>query len=339
MLGVEQDVLETDLGMDRLKVAVIGLGKMGLLHSCILGIIPNVDVVALCDKSFVLRRVAKKLFTGSVVVDDIEKLYDLSLDCAYVTSPISTHFSIVKDLYSKSTICNVFVEKTLASSWDKANELCALSEKNLGVNMVGYMKRFSVTFSKAKSLLDEHILGELVSFKGSAYSSDFANLRQTSRGLLRGGVLSDLGSHIIDLALWFFGNFEVEGAMIKSIVDKNSEDDVNFKVKQSSLNGEFDVSWCKENYRLPSFTLTVHGSKGTLTVDDSHIVLDSSEKTSSILYKPDLSDNVAFLLGEPEYYREDEHFIKSILNGVKAESSFETSSKVDYIIDRVKKEV
>ena len=323
--------------MGKLKVAVVGLGKMGLLHSSILGIIPNVEVVALCDKSFVLRRIAKKLFKRSVVVDDLEKLQNFSLDCAYVTAPIPAHFPIVNDLYSKIAVSNVFVEKTLASSWNKADQLCTLSEKNRGVNMVGYMKRFSVTFSKAKNLLEDNILGELDSFKGSAYSSDFANINQASQSLSRGGVLSDLGSHIIDLALWFFGDLKVEDAIIKSSIN-NSEDEVSFKVSGSNLTGEFDVSWCKDNYRLPNFALTIHGSKGTLTVNDSNVIVESSGKKPLILYRPALNDNVPFLLGDPEYYREDDHFITSILNGNTAEPSFRTASKVDYIIDKVKEE-
>lgn len=324
--------------MRRLRVAIIGLGKMGLLHSCILGTIPSVELVALCDKSFVLRRIAKKLFKSTTVVNDVARLSNLNIDCAYVTAPIPAHYPIINALYSQNITRNIFVEKTLASSWNKANELCALSEKTPGVNMVGYMKRFSVTFSKAKSLLTENVLGELISFKGSAYSSDFASCNQASKALARGGVLSDLGSHIIDLAIWFFGEFEVEKATIKPSVDENSEDDVNFKVKRSSLIGEFDISWCKDNYRLPNFGLTVHGSKGTLSVNDYNLVLESSEGKQSIWYRPDLNDNVTFLLAEPEYYREDEHFITSILNGDKAEPNFETASKVDYIIDKIKKE-
>ena len=325
--------------MHKLKVAVIGLGKMGLLHSCILGTFPNVEVAALCDKSLMLRRIAKKLFKDSImVVDDVEKLSNLSLDCAYVTTPIPTHFPIVNALYSNNISSNVFVEKTLASSWVKANELCQLPEKTYGVNMVGYMKRFSTTFSKAKSLLAEHVVGELVSFKGSAYSSDFANCGQATKAISRGGVLSDLGSHIIDLALWFFGEFEAENATIESLQDKYSEDAVNFKVKGSSIVGEFDISWCKDNYRMPNFSLTITGSRGLLTVNDYNIVLQTSEGKQSIWYKPDLNDNVAFLLGEPEYYREDEHFIKSILNNTHADPNFKTASKVDYIIDKVKKE-
>ena len=75
-----------------------------------------------------------------------------------------------------------------------------------------------------------------------------------------------------------------------------------------------------------------------MTVNDSNVIVESSGKKPLILYRPALNDNVPFLLGDPEYYREDDHFITSILNGDKAEPSFRTASKVDYIIDKVKKE-
>ena len=323
--------------MDRLKVAIIGLGKMGLLHSCILNTIPTVEVIAFCDKSTMLRRVAKKLFKHSIVVDDVEKLNDLSLDCAFVTAPIPAHFPIVKTLYSKNIVYNVFVEKTLASSWNKANELCALPKES-GVNMVGYMKRFSSTFTKARNLLSENILGDLISFHGTAFSSDFAACSKSSKGISRGGVLSDLGSHIIDLALWFFGDFKVEKALIKSIIGENSEDSVNFMVRKLGISGEFDISWCKENYRMPNFGLTVNGTNGVLTVNDYNVVLEPTGGKPVQWYRPELNDNVPFLLGEPEYYREDEHFIRSILTGRKAEPSFKTASKVDQVIEQVKQE-
>jgi hypothetical protein len=54
-------------------------------------------------------------------------------------------------------------------------------------------------------------------------------------------------------------------------------------------------------------------------------------------YRHDLDDKVNFLLGVPEYYREDEYFVKSALSGNTTEPSFFNASKVDYIIDQVKK--
>ena len=324
--------------MDNLKVAIIGIGKMGLLHSSILSTIPGVEVAALCDKSYVLRRIAKKLFKNSTIKDDVAKLSNLSLDCAYVTAPIPAHFPIINALYSNNITRNIFVEKTLASNSQRANEICELSEKYPGVNMVGYMKRFSVTFLKAKRLLNDNALGDLLSFQGSAYSSDFVDCTESMNTLSRGGVLSDLGSHVIELALWFFGEFVVEKAEIKSLIGEKSEDYAHFRVKNSNLSGEFDISWCKDNYRLPSFSLTIQGTQGTLSVNDFNLVLDSSEGKHSVWYRPDLNDNVPFLLAEPEYYREDERFIASVLKSQIAEPDFKTASKVDHIIDFVKKE-
>jgi len=49
-----------------------------------------------------------------------------------------------------------------------------------------------------------------------------------------------------------------------------------------------------------------------------------------------LNDNVGFLLGAPEYFREDEAFIKSILEGRVVEPTFLTASKVDYLIEQAR---
>jgi threonine dehydrogenase-like Zn-dependent dehydrogenase len=66
--------------MGRLRVAVVGLGKMVLLHASILSVMPSVEVIALCDKSWLLLKFVKKLFKKAQAVDDVEKLADLDLD-------------------------------------------------------------------------------------------------------------------------------------------------------------------------------------------------------------------------------------------------------------------
>jgi predicted dehydrogenase len=325
--------------MDRFKAAIVGLGKMGLLHASILNIMPNVELSALCDKNFLLLRFAKKLFKSVKVVDDVAKLSNLNIDFVYVTTPIPTHFPVVKTIYLNEVTRNLFVEKTLASSWEKAKELCNLAQKFRGVNMVGYMKRFSCTFRKARSLLDQGILGELDYFDAHAYSSDFSKFQ---RGLkmagFRGGVLGDLGSHVIDLALWFFGDLEVESAIMNSMTDGSCEDSAHFAVRKKGLKGKFDISWCMNNYRLPHFELAITGREGIMKVNDDALELKLNNGASSLWYKQSLGDNVDFLLGEPEYYREDEFYFKSITNANNAEPSFESASKVDYVIEQVKKE-
>lgn len=261
-----------------------------------------------------------------------------NIDAVYITTPIPSHFSVAQAVFANGIARNIFIEKTLASSYDKAHELCELARDSGGTNMVGYMKRSAVTFGKAKELLDEGILGQLHSFDAYAYSSDFAvaNGRSKIPGA-RGGVIEDLGSHVIDLALWFFGDLEVRTARLRSLTGSDSVDYAQFEVEgPKGLVGQFDVSWCKPEYRMPEFGLVIKGDKGKLTVNDDEVVLDT-KLNSEKWYRQDLGDNVDFLLGDPEYCREDKEFVISVLNRRKCEPDFLTAAKVDRIIEQSKR--
>ena len=321
-----------------LDVAVVGLGKMGLLHSCILNVLPNVRLVAVCDKSNLIRRVGKKVFKRARLLDDIDKLADVKVDAVYVTTPIPSHFFIAKALYSKRIAPNLFVEKTLASNYGQAKEMCSLAKDSGGVSMVGYMKRFGVTYQKARDLLQKQALGEVDSFDAYAYSSDFAEVKEGS-GVAgaRGGVLEDLGSHVVDVALWFFGDLEVASALVESVTSEGCEDSASILARGiGELKGRFSISWCKKEYRMPEFGLTVHGSNGVLRVNDDALELDLDKGSLKKWYRHDLNDNVGFLLAAPEYFREDEAFVRSILGGAVVEPTFLTASKVDYFVEQAR---
>jgi predicted dehydrogenase len=326
------------LGKEKLRVAIIGLGKMGLLHSSILNVLPNAELVALCDRSAVILRFSKKIFgrAGVHVVRDIEELSGLDLDCVYVTTPIFSHSAVVKRVYLSGIARNLFVEKTLASSYGKSKELCELAQRFGGINMVGFMKRFSVTFRKAKDLLAQKSLGEVASFEGYAYSSDFLGINKDSKKVaLRGGALRDSGCHVIDLALCFFGDLQVNSADPQPLTQQ-AQNSVCFSVRTlNGLKGKFSVSQSMENYRLPEMGLLIKGSRGVMKVNDDELDLKLNDGKSSTWYRHDLNDNVDFWLGEPVYFREDQYFIESILNGRNAEPSFQDASKVDQIIDQI----
>jgi predicted dehydrogenase len=332
--------LEILIGKE-LRTAVVGLGKMGMLHASILNTIPTVNLVAACDKSTLMIRLYRKVFSraGITVVGNLDRLRDFDLDVVYVTTPISSHSYVAKSVYAQGIARNLFVEKTLASTYDQAKELCELARIQGGANMVGYMKRFTVTFRKAKDLIDQEILGDPISFDAYAYSSDFSEFARGSNvSGSRGGVLMDLGSHVIDLALWLFGDFEVESAELKSLNSSGSEDYAFFEVKVSDhLEGRFQVSWCMTDYRMPSFSLVVRGTKGNLTVNDDQVKLKLNDGTERKWYRHDLDDHVDFMLGTAEYSREDKHFIEALAGKRATESTFLSASKVDFIIDEVKR--
>jgi len=326
------------LTSESLRIGVVGLGKMGLLHASILNILPGVELAAVCEKGSFTRKLVKKVLNGIPVVGDVSEFSGLNLDAVFVTTSTLSHFSVAKTVYQRQIARHLFIEKPLTSTYIQSKELCDLAARNGGVNMVGYLRRFMVTFMKTKELLVQDSIGELVSFDITAFSSDFSTIRGNPQpSMARGGVLRDLGSYAIDLSLWLFGDLQLDSAKIRSITGEGAEDSGHITVhrKSDALQGSISVSWCKEGYRMPEVNLTIKGTKGTIEVNDDRVSLALANGDNSVWYRHDLNDNVKFWLGGPEYYREDAFFLKSAMSGSIAEPSFETAAKVDLFIDSV----
>jgi len=316
---------------NELNIGIIGMGKMGLLHASIVNTIPNTRLSAIYDKSPVLKRFAGKALNDIQVTDNFDEFAGVNYDAVYVTTPIPTHFSIVEDIYARRMTRNIFVEKTLTASYEQSAMLCLKAKSAGGVTMVGYMSRFAPTFRKAHELLlKDGAIGNPVGFQAYAYASDFVGVKGKSLPG-KGSPTSDLGAHIIDMSLWFFGELQVEPSTTAQL-----ENGSHFTVRTpQGLTGEFDISWAKPGYRLPEFGLAITGTKGVITVNADAVKLEKIGGVVTIWHRQDFQDNVPFLLGAPEYYREDAHFISAILEGSSAEPDFVTAAKVDLLIDRV----
>ena len=312
---------------------------MGLLHASLLNVIPGVELVALCDKSTLMNRLFKRVFKGTEIgiVNDFNKLSELSPDAVYVTTPISSHSFIIKSLYAEKITRNIFVEKTLALSYVQAEELCGAARSVDSITMVGYMKRFNVVFGKAKELLTQGNLGEPLSFTASAYSSDFLGMTKGGESSTsRGGAVRDLGCHVIDLAFWLLGDLEVHEVTSVEKTEAGSETSIAFTVAApAGVTGQFDISQRKPNYRMPEFGLTIECEKGKIQVNDDRLLLTSADGAVKKWFRQDLHDNVYFSMGEAEYFRENQQFVNSVLTNQKCEPSFDTAAKVDNFIDQL----
>jgi len=329
------------MSKETLRIGVVGMGKMGLLHASILNLLPGVQLAAVCEKSGITRKLLKKIFSGIPLVDDVNKFADLDLDVVYVTTPISTHYNVAKTVCKERFAKHLFIEKPLTSNYSESKELSELMNQSGGANMVGYLRRFMVTFRKAKDLLSQNAIGEPVSFTLNAFSSDFYGMHDNPKiSIARGGVLRDLGSYAIDLATWFFGDMKVISAATESLTGAGAEDAVHFTATRDldALQGDFAVSWCVDGYRMPEVIFTIKGSKGSIEANDDRVSLNLNDGKATTWYRHNLNDDVQFWLGGPEYYRENAYFVKSIRDNLVAEPSFETASKVDYLIETIQKE-
>jgi predicted dehydrogenase len=322
---------------EKLKVGVVGMGKMGIMHAGILNVIPGVELTGVCEPAKLTNRILKKVFKKALVAKSVSEFSNLDLDALFITTPTITHYRVVKEIIESGLVKNLFVEKPLSTGYMESKELSDLIRGH-GVGMVGYVRRFMVTFIKAKELLDLGVIGQPVTFKINTNSSDFYGTKDPTVSIARGGVMRDLGCYPIDLLLWYFGKCNIESASIESITGPGAVDAAQFAVKggQDAPSGQVSVSWCAEGYRMPEVEFSIVGSKGSLLANDDFVRLEVDKKTFTY-YRLNLNDNTAFWLGAPEYYREDECFIKNIRQKVGGQPNFDSAAEVELVIEEVER--
>jgi predicted dehydrogenase len=320
------------------NVAVIGFGKMGILHSGVVNAIPDCQVRAICEREGLLVKVARAVLPKSIVFykDHLEMLAKEELDAIFVTTPIHTHVPLITDIARNNEGLSIFVEKPLAATYEQAQTACDAVSNLTGMYMVGFQKRFSPVFQRAREFIKKALLGELLFFRAYSFSSDILSRGSSWRSRKgTGGVLLDLAPHLLDILLWFFG----EPSTIESVRRRIYSDDVDDYVHavmsfKSGMKGSIDACWCIKNYRLPEISIEVYGEKGVMTVSDDFVRLTESGKRQT-LYRQSFDTSVSFLLADPEYTMQDEAFLAGVRSRVKPRIDFSEAAKVNAIIDRI----
>jgi len=314
------------------KIAIVGFGKMGILHAALLNTMPDTRVIAICEKKPLVCAFARKIMGNIVIISELSELRKFPLDAAFIATPPETHYPVIKTLFEEGITKNIFTEKPLSTSLCESEKICDLVKEE-SVVMAGYNRRFSVTFKKAREILEKDILGKITDFEAYAYSSYLARIKTKPNKLISEGVLKDLGCHAIDLAIWFFGGLDVLSFEQASKGNHAWNDSASLMVKnKEGVSGQVKASWCKQEYRLPEIGLIIHGNLGTLAVNDDKVELHVGTRYQT-WYRHDLSDNVGFFLGKSDYYFEDEAFIRAVKHKMTIMPDFQAACKVDKIIE------
>lgn len=228
---------------NRRRYLIVGLGNQGRKRSAILGESANISVdPAAPDADFhSLEQVNLELF-----------------DTAFVCTPESEKFAVVSYLLTRGK--HVLVEKPLLLSDRQFNELEAIQEDSGATLYVAFNHRFEPHIVALKNLLSEGKLGRVYTASihyGNGTALDVARSPWRDSGL---GVVSDLGSHALDLVDYFWG---LNGRAIQFIQGKSYENE-SFDFARLCLTGDPAIavevtllSWKND------FHIVVRGSEGT----------------------------------------------------------------------------
>jgi predicted dehydrogenase len=130
--------------MNRLRMAVVGVGHLGQAHARILASMSEIELVGVVDTNYqqaelVANRHQTKAFT------DYSLLFD-RIDAVSIVVPTTYHHQVAKAFLEKSI--PVLVEKPITISVEEADELITLAEKKQVPFQVGHIERFNPAFEE-----------------------------------------------------------------------------------------------------------------------------------------------------------------------------------------------
>ncbi|WP_432985884.1 Gfo/Idh/MocA family oxidoreductase [Dactylosporangium sp. CA-233914] len=190
-----------------LRVGLLGYGLAGsAFHAPLISTTPGLRLDAVVTASPERQAAAAQRYPGARIVERAEELWSAGLDAVVVASPNRTHAPLARAALEAGL--SVVVDKPLTATAAEGEELAALAAERGLLLTVYQNRRWDGDFLTARKLVEGGELGRVLRFE-----SRFDRWRPVPKGGWResgdpaeaGGLLYDLGSHLVDQALQLLG--------------------------------------------------------------------------------------------------------------------------------------
>jgi predicted dehydrogenase len=294
------------------RIGVIGLGTVAqLVHLPNFSKIKNAEVTAVAEiKSHRLMTVADKFNIPHKYKNYKDLLENSDVDAVIITTPTSQHKEIAIDCLNAKK--DVLIEKPIARTYTEAKSIVDAAEKNNCKLMVGMNLRYRPDLMLIRTLINAGEIGQPFYLKCSwvrrQSSSENWFMKREEAG---GGVLLDLGIHLLDVALWLLDNPEVNSVSTQNYYQssKNLEDtSLSFIRCSNSSIINLESSWSLADDK-DSFNISVYGSKGSISTTPFKLYKRIGEENVDL--KPSMTESPSQLF-KKSYLNELKSFIGAI---------------------------
>lgn len=275
------------------------------------------------------------------------------LDAVAVVTPPDLHYEMTMTALDAGL--HVLCEKPLAYNVQQAREMYETAQKKGVVHLTYLTWRWRPHIRYIKELIEEDYIGRCFSlrlswvagfWRDNEYSWRVDNKRSS-------GILSELGTHMIDMARWFAGDIDEVSSHLATFYERQGfverpQDNANDSAMltlQFSSGAHANIYVSAVSYvadRGGDFKLELYGEQGTL---EAHLTLSggeingarSDEKEMKTLSIPDhIWGDLDRTNGAFVNFSGDQYFIDSILQGQPASPSFYDGWKAQEVIGAAK---
>jgi predicted dehydrogenase len=196
-----------------IRVGLVGFGMAGrVFHAPLLSSVEGLELTAVMERS---TNKAAERYPGITVYRSLESmLADSSLGLFVVATPNATHYELAKQILCAGK--NVVVDKPMTMTSAEAAELIGLAKTHKALLAPFFNRRWDSDFLTVQKLLHEGALGRLVALESRFDRWRPARLteRLWKEDVDSGGMLQDLGPHLVDQPLVLFGLPEAVSAEV-----------------------------------------------------------------------------------------------------------------------------
>jgi myo-inositol 2-dehydrogenase/D-chiro-inositol 1-dehydrogenase len=246
--------------MKRIGLGIIGLGYIGMVHLRNSMKLANAHLVAVSDLSKRALNEAKNAGVEKTFVNYRELLKDDEVCSVIIALPTHLHAQCVRDAAEAKK--HIFLEKPIARNVAEAKEVISAAQRNSVKLMIGYPLRFNRAMIKLKEQIRSGSLGNVeVAYATFVDSGPFKHRTQDyvpspvpewwfKKELTGGGALIDLGSHMINLLRWYFGEITDIKSYLGYRFNMNFEDHAICLTRfESGTLAVINVGWFSQQFQ------------------------------------------------------------------------------------------
>lgn len=272
--------------MKSLRIGVIGLGRLGRIHTTnLIQHVPEAHVKVLADpRAAETKEWSERLGKFNVTPDWKEVIADPEIDAVVIASPTTLHAEMLKAAVDSGK--HVFMEKPLAHDLNAARELFEeFKEADVKIQ-IAFNRRFDHNFKKVKSLIDSGKVGEVHLIRTTSRDPHLPDIEFVKKS---GGIFFDFMIHEFDTARFLTDSEVVEvyaggSVLLDPRIGEAGDYDTAFAIMKMENGAICAIDVCRKAVYGYDQRVEVFGSKGSARAEndrETNVILSTDEAVCS----------------------------------------------------------
>lgn len=249
-----------------MRIGLVGYGAGGRwFHAPYIDAADGVELVGVVTRSPARIAEWQAERPGLPVYSSLTELLAAGVDAVAITTPPQTRRELVLEAIAAGV--HVVADKPFAPSAEVAAELGAAADA-AGVRLsIFHQRRRDADIQTLKRVLDSGALGAIWRFN-SVFDLDEPGSLEAGP---HGGLLRDLGSHLVDQALWLFGPVARVSAHLEWIELPEGRTDAGFALRLDHANGVASFLTASKLNRVVRRVVELYGEGGAYLATGSDV--------------------------------------------------------------------